>query len=208
MTIFEMGDATDIESILDVAQAVEGPVYIRMLRGQIPRLFPASEPLRFNRARVLSKGSDLSLISTGICTEEAMRVTRALSERGVSIQHLHVSTIKPFSDPLVKDALQSPRNGVITFENHSILGGVGTAVAENMAEMAVGVPLVRVGLKDTYSHGATLQYLMREHDLNAMSLVRRIETLLHTSFNLTEADLVGVRSNTGATTSTDQLEAL
>lgn len=77
-----------------------------------------------------------------------------------------------------------------------------------MAEIAVAVPLVRVGLKDTYSHGATLQYLMKEHDLNAISLVRRIETLLHTSFSLTEADLIGVRSNTGATTSTDQLEAL
>lgn len=208
MTIFEMGDATDIESILDVAQAVDGPVYVRMLRGQVPRLFPISEPLRFNRARVLGEGTDVCLISTGICTEEAMRVTRVLRERGVSIQHLHVSTIKPFSDPIVKNALQKAKSGVITFENHSILGGVGTAVAESMAEMAVGVPLVRVGIKDTYSHGATLHYLMKENGLDAMSLVKHIESLLGTSFNLDEADLVGVRSGTEPTMSTDQLEAL
>jgi transketolase len=208
MTIFEMGDATDIETIFDVTQQVDGPVYIRMLRGQIPRLFPVSEPLCFNRARVLSEGIDISLISTGICTEEAMRVTRILGERGVSIQHLHVSTIKPFSDPIVKNALQKPKYGVITMENHSILGGVGTAVAESMAEMAVGVPLLRIGIKDTYSHGATQQYLTKEHGLDAMSLVRHVERLLDTSFNVSDVDLVGVRLDTKPTVSTDQLEAL
>ena len=101
MTIFEMGDATDVESILDVAQAVQGPVYVRMIRGEIPRLFPKEEKLVFNRARVLSEGNDITLLSSGICTEEAMRATKALREKGLSIQHLHVSTIKPFTDPQI-----------------------------------------------------------------------------------------------------------
>lgn len=208
MTVFEMGDATDIETIFDVAQAVAGPVYVRMLRGQIPRLFPANEPLRFNRARVLSEGTDLSLISTGICTEVVSRVARVLKRRGVSLQHLHVSTIKPFTDPIVMAALEKPKYGVISMENHSTLGGVGTAVAESMAEMGVGVPLVRIGIQDTYSHGATQKYLMREHGLDAMSLVKKIERLLQTSFNLDEADLISTPLDAKPPVSGDQLEAL
>ena len=138
MTVFEVGDATDVESVLDVAQAVNGPVYIRMLRGEIPRLFAASEPLCYNQARQLSAGSDITLFSSGICTEEAMRATSVLRERGVSIQHMHVSTLKPFSDPTVLEAASQPRFGVVTMENHTILGGLGTAVAEVMAENGIG----------------------------------------------------------------------
>ena len=81
LTILEMGDATDVESVLDVAQAVDGPVYIRMIRKAIPRLFPAQERLEFNKARILSQGTDITLISTGICTEEAMRATKILKQK-------------------------------------------------------------------------------------------------------------------------------
>lgn len=193
MTLLECGDATDVESVLDVAQAVDGPVYVRMLRGEIPRLFDAGEPMRLNQARVLSSGSDITLLSTGICTEEAMRATSVLASRGVSIQHLHISTLKPFSDPLVLEALAQPRYGVITMENHSIIGGLGTAVAEVMAENGIAHKLVRIGLKDTYAHGASRDYLMREYGLDALALVRQVETLLNTSLDIDEQDLAAVR---------------
>ena len=208
MTIFEMGDATDVESVLDVAQAVNGPVYIRMLRGQIPRLFPQNEPLQFNRARVLSEGDDFALISSGICTEEAMRATQILREKGVSIQHLHISTLKPFTDPTVIEAIARAKTGVITMENHSVIGGVGTAVAELMAEMGAGVPLKRIGIPDTYAHGATRRYLMKKYQLDAISLVRQAEKLLNTTFNIAEDDLAAVRLQTAVSIGTEQLEAL
>ena len=82
MTILETGDATDVESVLDVAEAVDGPVYIRMLRGQLPRLFPADEPMQFGVSRELSEGEDVTVITSGIATEEAMRATEVLAERG------------------------------------------------------------------------------------------------------------------------------
>lgn len=126
MTILECGDATEVESVLDVAQAVQGSVYVRMLRGEIPRLFPQSEPMQLGVARHLSYGTDLTLISSGICTEEAMRATKVV--RGAS-------------------------HGVITMENHTIMGGLGTAVAEVMAENGIGRPLVRIGLQDRFAHG-------------------------------------------------------
>jgi transketolase len=193
MTILETGDATDVEGVLDVAHAVNGPVYVRMLRGEIPRLFDPAEPMRLDRARLLSEGSDIALLSSGICTEEAMRATRALRARGVSIQHLHVSTLKPFTDPAVLEAAAKARYGVVTMENHTVLGGLGTAVAEVMAENGIGKRLVRIGLKDTYAHGASRSYLMREYGLDAIALVHEVEKLLGQRLQITEADLAAVR---------------
>ncbi len=193
LTILECGDATDTESVLDAAHGVTGPVYIRMLRGDIPRLFDRTEPMRVGQARRISHGTDLTLLSSGICTEEAMRATTVLRSRGVSIEHLHITTHKPFTDPAVRRALERGSRGVITFENHTIVGGLGSAVAEVMAEMGLGTRLLRLGLADTYAHGASRPYLMREYGLDAMALVRAVESLLQTNFGLSEADLASVR---------------
>ena len=193
MSILETGDATDVESVLDVAQAVDGPVYVRMLRGEIPRLFNAREPMQFNRARVLSRGTDIALLTSGICTEEAMRATSVLRQRGVSIQHLHVSTLKPFTDPAVLEAVAGARYGVITMENHSIIGGLGTAVAEVMAEHGLGRRLVRIGIPDVFAHGASRQYLMKELGLDAAALVRKVEEMVGQPLGITEEDLTAVR---------------
>ena len=114
VTIFETGDATDVESVLDAAQACDGPVYVRMLRGQLPRLFPRTEPLRKDKARIIRTGSDIALLSTGICTEESMRATKLLQNRGVSITHLHISTLKPFTDTTIVEALGKATIGIIT----------------------------------------------------------------------------------------------
>jgi len=193
LTLLETGDATEVESVLDVAEAIAGPVYIRMLRGEIPRLFPSEAPMRFNRARVLSTGSDITLLSSGICTEEALRATHVLRSRGLSITHLHVSTLKPFTDPAILAAITRPRYGVVTLENHTVIGGLGTAVAEVMAEAGVDQRLVRLGLKDRYAHGATRPYLMREHGLDALALVQTVERLLNTPLGIKEDELAGVR---------------
>ncbi len=193
MTILETGDATEVESVLDVAHAVNGPVYVRMLRGQIPRLFDRSEPMMLNQARVLSEGTDITILSSGICTEEAMRATSVLTALGLSIQHLHISTLKPFTDPQVVDAIQKAKFGVITMENHTIIGGLGSATAEIIAEQGIGKRLTRIGLQDRYAHGASRHYLMKEYGLDALALVRAIEAQTGQQFDLQEDDLTAVR---------------
>ena len=193
MTILETGDATEVETVLDVAHAINGPVYIRMLRGEIPRLFDKSEPMAFNAARVLNEGNDITILSSGICTEEAMRATSVLRGRGLSIQHLHISTLKPFTDPLVLEAIKKPKYGVITMENHTIVGGLGSAVAELIAEQGIGKRLVRIGIKDKYAHGASRHYLMKEYGLDAMALVGAVENLVGKQYGFQEDDLIAVR---------------
>ncbi len=193
MTIIEVGDVTEIETVLDSVQAVNGPVYLRMLRGEVPRLFDAGEPFKFNTARQLSLGNDITLFSSGICTEESLRAVSVLKERGVTINHLHISTLKPFSDPAVVEAASAARKGVITFENHTIIGGLGSAVAEVMAENGVGRKLTRLGIPDTFAHGASRPYLMKTLGLDALALVRAVEKLIGENLNINEEDLQAVR---------------
>jgi transketolase len=189
MTVLECGDATEVESILDVIETINGPVYVRMLRGEIPRLFDS--PMKFNTARVLSKGNDIAVLSSGIMTEEAMRAIQVLKKRSLSVQHMHISTLKPFEDQSVMDAIAGSKFGVITMENHTIVGGLGTIIAEKMAEAGIARKLVRIGLRDTFSHGASKQYLLKEHGMDALSLIREVEGMVGQRFNVSEDELAG-----------------
>ena len=193
MTILDCGDATDVETVLDVADSIDGPVYVRILRGEIPRLFSIDEPMQFGKARVITEGSDLVLLSSGICTEEAIRASTALKCRGLSIQHMHISTLKPFDDISVIEAIAKAKYGVITMENHSVIGGLGTIIAEKMAEEGLGKKLVRIGLKDTFVHGASKQYLMKEYGLDSMTLVKEIEKLIGGKLDIKEEELKEAR---------------
>jgi transketolase len=194
MTVLDCGDATEVESILDVVKDISGPVYIRMLRGEIPRLFPAHEKFKLNYARSLSTGNDLTLFTSGICTEEALRATQIIKDRGIQLNHYHISTLKPFNDPRVLQAINESKNGIITMENHSVIGGLGTCVAEVMAEYGIGKKLVKLGIQDTFSHGASKNYLMRELEMDALSLVGAVEKIMNRPLEISEADLLDIRS--------------
>ena len=193
MTILEVGDATEVESVIDVAHAIDGPVYIRQLRGEVSRIFPKEEPMVLNSARKLSSGTDVALMTSGIMTEEALRALPLITQRGVSVDHLHISTLKPFTDPQVLESMSRVSKGVITMENHSIVGGLGSAVAEVMAENGVGTKLSRIGIPDTYAHGASQKYLMAELGLDARALVTRVEQAVGESLNITDEELTEAR---------------
>ena len=189
MTILESGDAGEVEDVLDIAYRIAGPVYIRQLRGEVPMLFPRSETMKFGKPRLLSKGSEFVLITSGICTEEGMRAAVALQDKGVPITHYHISTLKPFDQPDMVQAIAESRYGAITLENHSVIGGLGSIVAERMAEAGVGKKLYRLGLQDTFAHGASRRYLMREYGLDAAALIDLVEKIMNERFGITEQDL-------------------
>jgi transketolase len=187
MTVLDCGDATDVESVLAVIEKIKGPVYVRMLRGEIPRLF--KDPMEFGKARVVSEGKDITVLSSGIMTEEAMRAVQVLQKCGLSVQHMHISTLKPFNDQTVMDAIARSKYGVITMENHTIVGGLGSIIAEQMAEAGMNKKLVRIGLRDIYAHGASKNYLLKKYNMDAMALISEVEGLVGKKFNISEEEL-------------------
>ncbi len=191
MTILETGDATEVESVCEAADGVDGPVWCRVLRGSVPRLFDT--PIRVGEMRELGEGDDVLVVTSGICTEEALRARAALAGAGLSVRHLHLHTIKPFDAAALLDHVQSVRHGVVTLENHVTEGGIGSLVAETLADAGAGARLVRLGLKDTYAHGGSRPYLMRYYGLDALALVRGIESLVGQEFGIDEDDLESAR---------------
>lgn len=204
MTILETGDATEVESICEAADSIDGPVYCRVLRGSVPRLFDT--PIVVGQMRELALGSDILVVTSGIATEEALRARSALEATGVSVRHLHLNTIKPFGEEALLDHIHSVSKGVVVLENHVTEGGVGSLVAEIMADHGVGKKLVRLGLKDTFAHGGSRPYLMKHYGLDASALVAGIERLLGTSLEISEDQLTAARVD--AVHSTVKAEAL
>jgi len=191
MTILETGDATEVESICEAADSIDGPVYCRVLRGSVPRLFDT--PIKVGEMRQLSEGDDLLVVTSGISTEEALRARGALENVGVAIRHLHLNTIKPFNAEALLDQIQSVKGGVITLENHVVTGGIGSLVSETMTDAGIGKRLIRLGLKDTYAHGGSKAYLMRYYGLDALALVQAVDELLGEPTGVTEENLDAVR---------------
>ena len=191
MTVLEAGDATEVESIVAEADSVDGPVYARILRGEVARLFDT--PMRLGQMRVLSQGSDVLIVTAGITTEEALRARAPLEKAGVSVRHLHLSTLKPFDAAAITAHAEACRFGVITLENHLIAGGIGSMVAEALAEAGLARRLIRLGLRDTYAHGGSRAYLMRYYGMDALALVGAVEALTGAATGIDEDALGAVR---------------
>jgi transketolase len=167
MTVVDPADASELAAALDFAVGVAGPVYIRGLRGQVARLF---EPDATLRARELRSGGGVGLIGTGLGTQWAIEAAEALDGRA---SVLHVPVLKPL------DAVAVVRwcgrfEAVTTVENHSIVGGLGSAVAEALAEAGLGTRLRRLGVPDRWAPAGSLDYVREQLGLDAAGIARAV----------------------------------
>lgn len=175
LQVFDLADATEIASALEALHDVDGPVYCRVMRGDVPVLF--GEPLTWHGVRALAAGDDLCLVSSSVCTAEALRAAAVLREAGVSVGHLHVSRLAPFPAAEVLAAV-APARAAITVENHLVTGGLGSAVAETLAEAGCATRLARLGLQGTYAAGGSQPYLLARYGLDANAVLAAAERLL------------------------------
>ena len=191
MTVLETGDATEVESICTVADSVEGPVYCRVLRGNVSRLFKT--PMKIGEIRKLNKGTDILVVTSGISTEEALRARSAIKNAGISIQHIHLHTIKPINKELLLSQIEKVKYGVVTMENHLINGGIGSILADIIAENGIAKRLIKLGLNDTFAHGGSKAYLLKYYGLDAFALVKGIEQLMNIKTEINEENLENAR---------------
>ncbi len=190
MTVLDLGDATEIETVWPAFESVDGPVYCRLLRGDVPRLFES--PFQFGRARLLRTGSDALVLSSGVATQWAIPAVARLAGDGIETAHAHVSTLKPFDDPLIRDLISAAERGVVTVENHLVEGGLGTAVATLIAEAGLGRRLVRLGLRDVFGRGGTLPYLLDRYGLSSHHIAQAVRGLLSVPDAAIEPDALPV----------------
>ncbi len=191
MTILETGDATEVEGICEAADSIDGPVYCRILRGAVPRLFDT--PLKVGNIRKLNDGNDILVVTSGITTEEALRASSPLKKAGISIKHIHLNTLKPINEDEISEYIYSVKYGVISLENHLVNGGIGSLIAEIIAKFGIAKKLIKLGLQDTFAHGGSKPYLMKYYGLDAYALIKAIEKIIKQELKITEEDLDNVR---------------
>lgn len=175
MTVIDVADAVETRQAVSAIAAVEGPVYLRLKRGEIPVIFGDDHVLDLGRADVLSSGQDVALFASGMMLAPALMAARTLaSSSGIGVTVVNVPVIKPLDTATVTQAARAARI-VVTAENHTVIGGLGSAVAETIAEAGLARPLRRVGVRDTFAEGAlTASYLFDSYGLSTRSLIETI----------------------------------
>jgi transketolase len=178
MTVVDVADAVETRQVAAAVVDVPGPVYVRLKRGEIPVIFDDSHPLRLDRASVVVAGTDVALFASGMMLAAALAASRALGGHGVSVSVVNVPVIKPLDAATVLAAAAGV-SLVVTAENHSIIGGLGSAVAETIAEAGLGRPLRRIGLRDTFAEGSLdASYLFGKYGLSTSAIVETIWSAL------------------------------
>ena len=172
--IFDPADTVQLEWLVTELAKMEGIHYIRANRKEVPRIYETGSTFEVGKGNVLVNGSDVIVFTTGILLKDALDAAQALKEKGISVAVVDLFTIKPLDVSLIKDCIKGKKMAV-TFENHSIYGGLGSAVAEVMAECAQSIPLRRIGVRDCFGQVGSLQYLKETFGLTAKHLEQEIE---------------------------------
>jgi transketolase len=178
MTVIDVADAIEVRQVARAIVDLEGPVYVRLKRGEIPVIFEEEHVLRLDRAQALTGGNDLALFASGMMLAPALAAARTLESAGVGATVVNVPVIKPLDTATVVTVASGCR-AVLTAENHLVTGGLGTAVAEALAEAGLGRRLRRVGLRDTFAEGSlTAAYLFEKYGLSTQSILNQAWELL------------------------------
>jgi transketolase len=176
MTVIVPADATETALAVKAAVAYRGPVYIRLGRLSVPVLYDDDYKFEIGKAVVMRRGLGATILATGIMVSEALKAHDLLALQGISVEVIDVHTIKPLDvETIVASAKKT--GAVVTAEEHSIIGGLGGAVAEALVEN-YPVPMLRVGTQDTFGESGKPAELLEKYGLTAAHIVQAVVQIL------------------------------
>lgn len=181
MTVLAPSDYTQTGKIVEQMAEVEGPMYARIGRADAPVIYTPDyvEQLRIGKGMIVDDGDDISIIACGTMVDIARDAQQLLKKKKISAQIIDMHTIKPLDVPLIKKCMKKTK-GIITIEEHSIIGGLGGAVAETIAEHSPGSScrFHRMGIMDQFCESGTPKDLFEKYKLNEKYLALEAENLL------------------------------
>ncbi|AEI82213.1 transketolase subunit B (plasmid) [Cupriavidus necator N-1] len=176
MTVIDPCDAIDIEQMVPAIAAHNGPVYARLLRGNVPVVLDEyNYKFELGKAKLLRDGGEVLVISSGIMTMRALEVAKALEKDRIGVAVLHVPTIKPLdTETILREAKRQGRL-VVVAENHTVIGGLGEAVATTLMQAGTVVPFRQVGLPDEFLDAGALPTLHDRYGISANVMAKAIK---------------------------------
>ncbi len=179
MAVLQPADEIETKQMIRYLTADhQGPAYIRLTRQNLEPVNTPDYEFQFGRGVVLREGTDCAVFATGGVTAHSLNAALALSNEGLSVAVINIHTIKPIDRELVTHYGQKVGH-IFTAEDHNIIGGLGGAVAEVLAEEGIGKKLTRLGVQDTYGESGTPEDLYEKHALNAHGLARSIKATMN-----------------------------
>ena len=176
MRVLVPADAVETKEIIRAAVETEGPFYVRTSRMKFPVVYRGGAGFQLGRGSVLREGKDVTIIACGLMVSEALKARDLLKEKGVSARVVNLSSIKPLDAELVA-ACARETGAIVTAEEHSIIGGLGSAVCEALAE-GCPVPVKRVGIPDVFGLSGTGPELLDHFGLRAAGIARAARELI------------------------------
>ncbi len=176
MTLVVPCDAAETAAAFKAAVAYEGPVYLRLSRNPVPPVAGKPPSFRIGQGYELRTGTDLTLIATGVMVDRALDAAEALATRGVQARVVAMPTLKPLDRTIVERAARET-GAVVTAEEHNVIGGLGSAVAEALVE-TVPVPMARVGLQDRFAESGDWNELLDKFGMGVADIVAAAEQVL------------------------------
>lgn len=176
LTVIEPTDSVMLHDILKQLEKAYGVYYVRLSRKNAIKIFEDGSKFEIGRAAELRQGSDVTIIASGIMTAEAVEAAEKLEAEGISAGVLNMFTIKPVDREAVVAAARKT-GAIVTAENHNIINGLGSAVAEVLGEECP-VPMERVGVRDELGEVGSVDYLKKRFALNAEEIVSRVKKVV------------------------------
>lgn len=168
MTIINPADETEAKKAVEAAFELDGPVYMRFGRLAVPVIFDDSYQFEVGKGVTLKDGADVTIIATGLMVNEALEAYELLAADGISARIINMHTIKPLDNELVIKAARET-GAIVTAEEHSVIGGLGSAVSEVICEECP-VPVLKLGVNDTFGHSGPAVKLLDEFGLRAVNI--------------------------------------
>lgn len=176
MVVLNPADGVEARQCIFKAAEHKGPVYIRLGRSKVPTIFDDSYKFEIGKGVELKKGKDVTIIATGIMVEKALKAGEMLEKEGISTRIIDISTIKPIDKDIIIKAAKETKK-IITAEEHSIIGGLGSAVAEVLSEN-YPVLLSRIGVEDTFGESGTVDDVLEKYGLTAENIYNRVKKII------------------------------
>ncbi len=173
MVVLSPADATETKKMVFAAADYDGPVYIRMGRLGVPVLFDDNYDFQIGIANTLRDGKDVTIAATGLMVAEALKAAEELEKEGISVRVINVGTIKPLDGETILKAAQETKF-IVTAEEHSVIGGLGSAVSEFLSEVHP-TKVKKVGIYDKFGQSGTGEELLQKYELTAEKLISVIK---------------------------------
>ena len=176
MTVINPSDGVSAKKLLEQAVDMYGPCYVRLGRAAVPTFYGEDADITLGKGNLVKDGKDVTIVATGIMVNEAVMAAETLAAEGVDVRIIDIHTIKPLDEEIIIKAAQETK-AIVTAEEHSVIGGLGSAVAEVVVKNAP-VKMAMVGQKDTFGESGKPDQLKDKYGMTAAEIVAAVKSVL------------------------------